>query len=224
MDELPLIALGALFVAVACAFIIMVDLLTGNKQKMWIMNIVWPVSALYLGPFGLLAYFTIGRKNSAKHTRQSHMGHKKPFWQSAFVATLHCGSGCTLGNIIAELLISIVPVFVWGSNILGAWVVDFVFAFLLGIIFQYYTIKPMKKLSAKQGLIAALKVDTLSLIFWQIGMYGWMAIATFIIFNHDLRKDALVFCFMMQIAMLFGLLTSYGINWWLLKKGIKEVM
>jgi len=29
---------------------------------------------------------------------------------------------------------------------------------------------------------------------------------------------------MMQIAMLFGFLTAYPVNWWLIKKGIKEEM
>jgi nitrogen regulatory protein PII len=29
---------------------------------------------------------------------------------------------------------------------------------------------------------------------------------------------------MMQIAMIFGFLTSYPVNWWLLRKGWKETM
>jgi hypothetical protein len=29
---------------------------------------------------------------------------------------------------------------------------------------------------------------------------------------------------MMQIAMLFGFVTSYPVNWWLLKAGLKEKM
>ncbi|MFW6061798.1 MAG: DUF4396 domain-containing protein [Planctomycetota bacterium] len=62
----------------------------------------------------------------------------------------------------------------------------------------------------------------------QVGMYGWMAIACFAIFlpiwNHKLHADSWEFWFMMQIAMLFGFATSYPVNWWLLKKNIKERM
>jgi Domain of unknown function (DUF4396) len=29
---------------------------------------------------------------------------------------------------------------------------------------------------------------------------------------------------MMQIAMIFGFCTSYPVNWWLLRRGIKEPM
>lgn len=59
------------------------------------------------------------------------------------------------------------------------WVVDYVLAFLFGIAFQYFTIKPMRGLSPRAGLIAALKANSLSLTAWQLGMYGWMAVAVF---------------------------------------------
>lgn len=55
-------------------------------------------------------------------------------------------------------------------------------------------------------------------------MYSWMAIATFLIFGHEIEKTSPVFWFMMQIAMLAGFLTAYPVNWWLLRAGIKEKM
>lgn len=203
-----------------CSFIIIFDLLTGNGQQMAVMNIVWPITALYSGPIGLMAYYAIGRKNSKKANAKL----KKPFWQSVVVGALHCGAGCTLGDICAELLLSTVPIAVVANELYNSWIIDFVLAFLIGIIFQYYAIKPMRHLNAKEGIVAALKADSLSLTFWQIGMYGWMAICRFLIFRHPLDKGGLTFWFMMQIAMLCGFVTAYGINWVLLKKGIKETM
>jgi hypothetical protein len=117
-----------------------------------------------------------------------------------------------------------VPISLFGRKIFAAWGLDYVLAFLFGIAFQYFTIKPMRNLSRKDGLISAVKADTLSLTAWQVGMYGWMAIAVFLIFGHEIPKTSPVFWFMMQIAMLAGFLTSYPVNWWLLRKGIKEVM
>jgi hypothetical protein len=35
----------------------------------------------------------------------------------------------------------------------------------------------------KEGLIAALKADTLSLTAWQVGMYGFMVFAQFYLFS-----------------------------------------
>ena len=82
----------------------------------------------------------------------------------------------------------------------------------------------MRHLSPKQGLIAALKADALSLIAWQVGMYGWMAVARFAILGHPFQKSSPVFWVMMQVAMLAGFFTSYPINVVLLRRGLKERM
>jgi hypothetical protein len=70
-----------------------------------------------------------------------------------------------------------------------------------------------------------LSKPTLSpLTAWQIGMYGCMAIVVFCIYRHDLPKTSPLFWFMMQIAMMAGFLTSYPVNWWLIRVRIKEAM
>ena len=84
----------------------------------------------------------------------------------------------------------------------------------------------MRGLSVGQGLVAAIKAVTLSITSWQVGTYGFMVIAYFVIFSNGLgvklETDTVEFWFMMQIAMFFGFLTSYPVNWWLLQSGIKE--
>jgi hypothetical protein len=190
-----------------------IDIVRGNRQKMWIMNVVWILTPLYSGPIGLWAYLSWGTRDG-----------QKPFWQSVATAAMHCGSGCTLGDIIAESAFVFVPFALFGRELFGAWALDYVCAFLIGIGFQYFTIAPMRGLSLGEGLLAALKADTLSLTSWQVGMYGWMAIAVFLIFGRELDKSSAVFWFMMQIAMLAGFATSFPINWWLLRTGVKEIM
>lgn len=225
------VAWVSLGLSLVCAIVIVLDILAGRRQHMWIMHLVWPITALYAGPLALWAYYKIGRLSThqamqqAKERGEEPPAKKKPFWQSVGVATSHCGGGCTLGDLVAEgVIMSLVPITLFGHKIFGAWAVDFVLAFLFGIAFQYFSIKPMQNLTPLQGLKAALKADSLSLTFWQVGMYGWMAIVTFVIFGHELEKTDPVFWFMMQIAMLAGFLTSYPINWWLVRAGIKEQM
>ncbi len=143
-------------------------------------------------------------------------------------ASSHCGSGCTLGDICAESLFSCA---------LGRGLARLGFDFLaknlrdldprlhlrngFGIIFQYYTIAPMRHLGVAQGTWAAIKADTLSLTAWQVCMYGFMAVAHFWIFHHllglELKADMPEFWSTMQVAMIFGFLTSYPVNWWLLR-------
>lgn len=230
MNTLHAIGIASLAIAGICFIIVLVHILAGHKQHMMVMNFVYPITALYAGPLGLLVYYTVGRKSTHKAVMKAKQRHEKPpnkqkpFWQSVAVGALHCGSGCTLGDIIAETVLLFFPLVLFGMKLYGAWVVDYILAFAIGILFQYYSIKPMKNLSPKEGIKAALKADTLSLSSWQIGMYGWMAIATFLIFHHELKASDPLFWFMMQIAMLCGFLTAYPVNWWLLKKKIKEAM
>jgi hypothetical protein len=110
----------------------------------------------------------------------------------------------------------------------AVWILDYIFAFILGIAFQYFTIKPMRALTPAQGLVQALKADSLSLTAWQIGMYGFMAFAQFYLFRYllgmRLEVNSVEFWFMMQLAMLAGFVTSYPVNWWLIRIGIKESM
>lgn len=229
------VCLGAL-----CAFLILLDEMR-RPQPMWIMNIVWPVSALFGTAWIVWQYLAFGRSktgasmqagNWAAHAR----GHGKPFPVEVANATLHCGSGCTLGDICAEAFIVTFPVIavalgwhrIFAQRLFAGWMLDYVLAFGFGVIFQYFTIAPMRQLSLSQGLLAAIKADALSLTAWQMGMYGFMALAHFVLFRSllhvELRPESLTSWFMMQIAMLCGFLSSYPVNWWLLKSGIKEPM
>jgi hypothetical protein len=226
----PLIASASLVAAGLSSAAIAVDLVTGRKQKMAIMNLVWPLTALWAGPLGLWAYLRVGRPDSAQARAAAERAgdppphERQPFPVLVAKAATHCGAGCTLGDLVAESLAVVLPLELWGYKIFGSWIYDFVLAFAFGIGFQYFTIKPMRGLSRRAGLAEAFKADALSLTAWQLGMYGWMAIATFAIMGHELSKSGPVFWFMMQIAMVCGFATSYPVNWWLLRRGIKEKM
>jgi hypothetical protein len=236
--QLVLLAWISLAVAVLCSVTITVDILAGHQQKMAIMNVVWPITALWSGPLGLWAYYRFGRRSTKQAQQQAEREHRpppgknKPFRAISAIAATHCGSGCTLGDLIAEWTAFLLPALLtwfgyrtlFSDRIFATWILDFLIAFLLGIVFQYFTIVPMRHLPPLKGIWAAIKADTLSLTAWQLGMYGWMAIAIFVLFGHALPKTSPVFWLMMQIAMLAGFLTSFPVNWWLVRAGLKEKM
>ncbi len=224
------LAVVSLLAAACSAVVIASDIVRGNRQHMWIMDVVWPITALWSGPIGLWAYFRFGRKTThrrveeAKSRGEKNPGKERPKPEAVAIAASHCGAGCSLGDIIAEWIHFAVPFTVAGVAMFGAWTLDFVLAYLLGVAFQYFTIAPMRNLSFGKGLVQAVKADTLSLTAWQVGMYGWMAIVRWVIFREEIPKTDPAFWFMMQIAMAAGFLTAYPVNWWLLSKGIKEKM
>jgi hypothetical protein len=226
LHDLALLSLG---LGGASALVLGVDL-ARRPQRMWIMDVVWPVTALFGGPLVLWQYFVHGR------ARPGETEPLTPFWAAVANGALHCGAGCALGDLMAEWLVFAVPAvavaFGWPrlfrDQIFAVWIVDYLFAYAFGIAFQYFTIAPMRGLSLGPGLWAAIKADTLSLTAWQVGMYGSMAIAHFLLFGRifgvALKTDTAEFWFVMQIAMLCGFVTAYPVNWWLIRAGVKETM
>jgi len=224
------LAIGSIGLAVCCAMLIIIDEFK-RPQKMWIMNVVWPLTALFGSVLWLAFYFAWGRPKV--HTQS---GDAAPFPIVVAKGTNHCGAGCTLGDIVAEWSAFAFPgVALWfgwhrlfSEKMFAVWLLDFVLAFLFGVVFQYFTIKPMRNLTFTQGLAAALKADTASITAWQIGMYGLMALIQFEgyrrAYGHTASVASPEFWLAMQLAMLGGFVTSFPMNWWLLRRGVKEAM
>jgi hypothetical protein len=140
---------------------------TKHPQKMWIMNIVWPVTALFASLLALRGYFKYGRAADGGHTEGKASRSDTPFSVAVAKGATHCGAGFTIGDILAEWLAFTFPAvavwFGWRSlfqeRLLAVWVLAYAFAFVLGIAFQYFTIKPMRQLSAGRGLVEALRLQ-----------------------------------------------------------------
>jgi hypothetical protein len=235
------LSIASLALALGCALGIAADEVR-RPQHMAIMNVVWPLTALFGSVLAIWAYrqygllSTLQAMKAAEHRKDVPAHKRKSFATSVLLATTHCGSGCTLGDLVAEFLALAFPsVALWfgwhtlfAEKMFAVWILDFILAFALGIVFQYFTIAPMRGLGLRDGLIAALKADTLSLAAWQIGMYAVMALTQFWLFRRvfGVAIDAATpeFWFAMQIAMIAGFVTSYPVNWWLLRAGLKERM
>jgi hypothetical protein len=236
------LSLASLTLGFVCALIVAIDL-TRHHQHMAIMNIVWPVTALFGGLATVWAYHKYGRlathaRAKAATDKGEDPPHKRltPFPVMVGKGAAHCGAGCTLGDICAEWLAFGFPAIaialgwqsIFAEKIFAVWVFDYFLAYIFGIVFQYATIAPRRHLGFAQGIWAAVKADTLSLTAWQVGMYGFMALTYFYFFGvligAKLGVNSVEFWFMMQIAMWCGFATSYPVNWWLIEKGLKAKM
>ncbi len=220
-ERIELVAQLFVLVSILCAVAVMVDIVR-RPQKMWIMNLVWPITALYGGPLGLWLYWRIGRRKSL-HEESGMDGSHKPFWAVALTGSTHCGAGCAVGDFLGEWLVYAAGFALLGSALLGKYVAAFALAYLFGIFFQYFSIAPMRGLGLWSGLLAAIKADTLSLVAYEVGMFGWMAVTQKLLFP-GLEPTSWTFWVMMQVAMVLGLVTAFPVNWWLIKRGVKEAM
>ncbi len=140
-----------LSVCFCCAAIIAYDIaFTRRRQPMGVMNFVFPITALYFGPFALTLYWRWGRvaarttmpsmstsraavsraaavsagdgmqvyvDQNAYHEMAGAAGphgadqpappgeRARPWWVTMAIEVSHCGSGCTLGDVISEFAI-----------------------------------------------------------------------------------------------------------------------
>jgi hypothetical protein len=266
-----LTAVAWLYLAVCfcCAGVIAYDILGNHRrQPMGVMNFVFPITALYFGPFALAFYWRWARSGRRMTMSQlsmteaslvhgampqaaaapagQHAHHdmgapagrdgdpdpgsravrSRPRWVMMATEVSHCGAGCSVGDVISEFVIFAAAFTIAGLTLGAEYVGDYLLALLLGIIFQYFAIAPMRGLGLRDGLVAATKADFISLTAFEIGLFGWMAIMTFVLFPapHNLMPNAAAFWLLMQVGMIIGFFTSWPANVWLIKRGIKVPM
>lgn len=223
-----LFACICLGVAVLCALTIALDEVR-RPQQMAVMNFVWPVSALYGSVFALWAYFAVGRAKLKDRQEPMSMGGEQdtspPTLKQVALAGSHCGAGCVVSDIVAEFAVFGLALTVAGSSLFASFVLDYVVAWTVGVAIQYFTIKPMRHLSVRGGIVAAIKADTLSITAFQVGMYAWMALVFYKLGPHPhWEPNQPQFWLSMQVAMVLGYLTSLPMNYWLIRWGLKEKM
>jgi hypothetical protein len=232
LDILAWVTLATGFV---CAGAIVFDIYAWRRrQPMPVMEAVFPISALYFGPLALVFYRRWARAAISPTQGSPPLRHgedragvpRRPRWATYAIETSHCGAGCVLGDVISEWLIYAFALSVAGHVLFAEYAGDYVLALCFGIVFQYFAIAPMRGLGLKDGLVAAAKADFISLTCFEIGLFGWMALMTFVFFPapHNLMPSSPAFWLMMQIGMIAGFATSWPANVWLLARGIKVEM
>src|SRR5699024_12852345 len=90
---------------------------------------------------GMWAYYRMGRDKGRSNHKDQHQHdnhHKKPFWQSAFVSTTHCSSGCSLGDVAGVPIVAFTGFTIGGVMLYGKFLVKFTLAYIFGIAYLYY--------------------------------------------------------------------------------------
>jgi hypothetical protein len=195
--------------------------LVAHPQRMRIMNIVWPVTGLYFPLIGLWFYHAMGRPMAADAPATKG---EQPYWKQTFLSATHCGSGCVIGDVLGSLIVFGFGLTVLGSVHFAEYLAEFVLAYAFGIAFQYFPIRSMRNVPPREAILDAVKADTLALVAFEVGMFGWMAIAQYVLLPSHPRPDSAVFWFTMQIGMIFGFFTTYPANWLLIRSGLKSGM
>jgi hypothetical protein len=140
------------------------------------------------------------------HSNMQSMNHmhmidpNRPMWATVLIGVSHCGAGCVLGDLVGEWLVYGTGMSINGQPIWPALLIDYAFALLFGIAFQYFSIAPMSGEYGLKTLVRAAKADILSLTAFELGLFGWMIAYQVGIWNYRLQTNSFVYWWQMQVC------------------------
>ena len=193
-----------LLVMVPCLAWTVWDLRVRNAHLMPLMKVVWALTVLYSGPFGLMIYRWSGRKEIAADG----------LWRRAARSVAHCYSGCGMGEIAGVVLAAGV------LSLATHWVAvtTFCLAYVAGFAL---TVGPLMQggMAASQAFKDAALAETPSITVMEI-----TAIGVSIWAGGDAGLGDVRFWTALILSLSCGLLAAYPVNVALIRFGVKEGM
>ena len=180
---LTVLAWAFVAVSVVTAAVIAVDIVSrGRRQPTRTMEVVWPVSALYLGPLALILYRRWGRPRSTP----------------TIAATgLAGGAASALAHLVGVPLVVLSGLTIAGIDLWPMILVIAVLATALLVGFEA---------AAGKGLAAAAVIALVTVLAFDLGMGGWMLLLHFT--ENMPSATSVAFWFLMQVGVVLGLLTA----------------
>jgi hypothetical protein len=69
-----------------------------------------------------------------------------------------------------------------------------------------------------RGVWLAIKADTLSIVAFQLGLFGYMALYHLVLWQPPLTLASSGYWLMMQIGLIIGYFTAWPMNAWLIRR------
>ncbi len=208
-------------IALLCAVAILYDIYArGYRQRVRVMEAVWPITALYLGPLGLWAYNRWGRLRSEKRQKEHGAPAEKSLPAAAATGGTPGGAASAVGHVLGVPLVVFSGLTIAGEALWMMILVIAVIATVLLFVFEYFfSTVPARGLHSGKGLGVALLIAFVTVLAFDVGMGGWMLVMHFLLFMPPLTD--VTFLFLMQVGLILGFLTGYPAVLWLVRRGIK---
>ncbi|MDP9476272.1 MAG: DUF4396 domain-containing protein, partial [Actinomycetota bacterium] len=210
--------------ALLCAAAILYDVYgRGYRQRVRVMEAVWPITALYFGPLALPAYYRWGRPRSEKWQKEHGVAPEKGLPAAAATGGTPGGAASAIGHVIGVPLVVFSGLTIAGEALWVMILLIAVIATVLLFAFEYFfSTVPARGLPAGEGLGVALLIALVTVLAFDVGMGGWMLVMHFLLFMPPLTD--VTFLFLMQIGLILGFLTGYPAVLWLVRRGTKATV
>ena len=192
----------------------------GHRQPQRVMEAVWPLSALYLGPLALPIYNRFGRTRSATWQGQAGATPDRSLAASAVRSGLPGGVSSGLAHVVAVPFVVATGLTIANVDMWAMVAIITVLATAMIFAFEYvfFTAKD-RRVRGLSGVRPALVVATITVVAFDLGMLGWMLI---LYYTETMPAAGDVrFTFLMQVGLILGTLTAYPAMRFLATRGNK---
>ncbi|MBA0037875.1 DUF4396 domain-containing protein [Pantoea sp. BIGb0393] len=218
---LPFLVLGG------CTALMILKDLFRHPHPVRVMNIIWPVTGLYMPFIGWIAWWYLGRKPSRQQKLALLVSQKiagNPGWQTIFISTSLSAAACIFGDIITIPIITLLKQFAINPTLWMQAIICVIVSLFIGLLFQFLAIRQREKLSFVRALLLALKTEIFPLLIYQLGIFIFMALALKFVLNQQIDPLLAAFWFMLQLAILIGFVFSWPANHFLIKRGLNPAV
>jgi hypothetical protein len=222
LELLSWIALG---VGLVSSALIVVDTrVLGYRQPIKIMEFVWPVTGLYLGPAAIAAYRRWARPQSPRWQRRHGRPPTRPRQIAILTGLCHCGAHCALGVILGELVIFFSGISLGRDTLWANYISDYLGAIAVGVTFRYITSVRRGRQRMRDALVNVAKADLLAVTAFEITLFIWLAISQYVTDSEpSMDPSTPVFWFFIQIGLASGFVAAWPATAWLVRRGVKVV-
>lgn len=216
------------FLAVGCctALMILKDIFR-HPHPVRVMNVIWPLTGLYMPFFGWLAWWYLGRTPS----RQLKLAllvpqkiHRHAGWATIFISTSLSAAACVFSELITLPIITTLNYYHVITPLWMQAVICFSVSLLSGLFLQFLAIKQRESLSVWRALLVAFRTETFPLLIFQMGIFLFMGLALKFVLNQQINPLLSAFWFMLQLATLTGFIFSWPANHFLIKRGLNPAV
>lgn len=182
-----------------------------NRQDRRVMELVWPVAALVLGPLAVWAYYLLGRAQSSSR-RALNGAQPTSAWARLIGDGTRGAAAATIAHFIGVPIVTASGLTIAGTDL---WVTIIVIGVLAIVILFLFEIAASteSRASRSRSLLTAIVV----VLAFDIGMGGWMILLHFTGFMPP--PTDITFAFLMQLGVVVGSLTAYPVVRLLTRRG-----
>lgn len=220
------LALPFLVLGFCTALMILKDVFR-YPQIAGVMNVIWPLTGLYMPFIGWLAWWYLGRKPShaAKVTPLIlQQNHRYTRWQSIFISTCLSAAACIFGDILSLPIITLLNHLAINVTISLQAIICVIVSLVMGLFLQSLAFRHREKHSLMRTLFFALKTEVFPVLIYQSGMFIFMALALKFVLSQQINLSLLPFWFMLQLAVMTGFIFSWPANHFMIKRGLTAIM